>query len=220
VRSERQRETAAAAFVALVAFLPFARGVLTGASLYFRDLSLHFFPLRRFALEGLRAGELRFWNPYVHEGVPLTLPPLGYPLDLLALAWPHEPLLSLLLALHVPLGAFGFLLLARGLGLRPVGACAGALVYGLGGFLLSTVNLYVYVQAAAWAPFVVLGSFASWTAAARERSRGRRSPSLCRSRPPGSRSSPRRSSPASGWGSPHGRAGARRCVASGRWRSA
>jgi hypothetical protein len=30
-------------------------------------------------------------------------------------------------------------------------------VYGLGGFLLSTVNLYVYVQAAAWAPFVVLG---------------------------------------------------------------
>ena len=108
MRSERQRETAAAAFVALVAFLPFARGVLSGASLYFRDLSLHFFPLRRFALEGLRAGELRFWNPYVHEGVPLTLPPLGYPLDLLALAWPHEPLLSLLLALHVPLGAFGF----------------------------------------------------------------------------------------------------------------
>jgi hypothetical protein len=158
VRSgRRQRETAAAAFVALVAFLPFARGVFSGASLYFRDLSLHFFPLRRFALEGLRAGELRFWNPYVHEGVPLTLPSLGYPLDLLALAWPHEPLLSLLLALHVPLGAFGFLLLARGLGLRPVGACAGALVYALGGFLLSTVNLYVYAQAAAWAPFVVLG---------------------------------------------------------------
>ena len=157
MRSERQREAAAAAFVALVAFLPFARGVLSGASLYFRDLSLHFFPLRRFALEGLRAGELRFWNPYVHEGVPLTLPPLGYPLDLLALAWPHEPLLTLLLALHVPLGAFGFLLLARGLGLRPVGACGGALVYALGGFLLSTVNLYVYVQAAAWAPFVVLG---------------------------------------------------------------
>ena len=157
MRSERQREWAAAALVALVAFLPFARGVLSGASLYFRDLSLHFFPLRRFALEGLRRGELRFWNPYVHEGVPLSLPPLGYPLDLVALVWPHEPLLSLLLALHVPLAAVGFLLLARGLGLRPVGACGGALVYALGGFMLSTLNLYVYVQAAAWAPFVVLG---------------------------------------------------------------
>jgi len=86
VRSERQREWAAAALVALVAFLPFARGVLSGASLYFRDLSLHFFPLRRFALEGLRRGELRFWNPYVHEGVPLSLPPLGYPLDLASIA--------------------------------------------------------------------------------------------------------------------------------------
>jgi hypothetical protein len=157
VLPERRRGFVAAALVALVAFLPFARGVLSGASLYFRDLSLHFFPLRRFALDGLRTGELRFWNPYVHEGVPLTLPPLGYPLDLLALAWPHEPLLSLLLALHVPFAALGCLLLARALGFQPVGACGAALVYALGGFLLSTVNLYVYVQAAAWAPFVVLG---------------------------------------------------------------
>ena len=155
--NERRRAAATAAAVALVSFLPFARGALAGASLYFRDLSLYFFPLRRYALEGLRRGELRFWNPYVHEGVPLTLPPLGYPLDLLAVAWPHEPLLSLLLALHVPLGALFFLLLARELGLRLEAACGGALVYALGGFYLSTLNLYVYVQAAAWAPLVVLG---------------------------------------------------------------
>ena len=155
--SERRRDWAAAAAVALVAFLPFARGALAGASFYFRDLTLYFFPLRRFALEGLRRGELRFWNPYVHEGVPLTLPPVGYPLDLVALVWPHEPLLSLLLALHVPLGALFLLLLARGLGLRLEAACGGALVYALGGFYLSTLNLYVYVQAAAWAPLVVLG---------------------------------------------------------------
>ncbi len=155
--SARRREWAAAAAVAVVAFLPFLRGALAGASLYFRDLSLHFFPLRRFALEGLRAGELRFWNPFVHEGVPLTLPPIAYPLDLVAVAWPHEPLLSLLLALHVPLGAVCFFRLARGLGLRLEAACGGALVYALGGFYLSTVNLYVYVQAAAWAPLVVLG---------------------------------------------------------------
>jgi len=51
-------EQAAAAIVAAVAFLPFARGLLAGQAFFFRDLSLHFFPLRRFALEGLRAGEL------------------------------------------------------------------------------------------------------------------------------------------------------------------
>ena len=154
---ERSRSAAVASLVALVAFLPFLRGALSGASLYFRDLSVHFFPLRRMALEALRHGELVLWNPYVHEGVPLPLPALGYPLDLLAILAPNEAFLSLLLALHVPLGALFFVLLARGLGLRLEAACGGALVYALGGFYLSTVNLFVYVEAAAWAPLVVLG---------------------------------------------------------------
>ena len=118
--------------------------------------SLHFFPLRGFALERLREGEVAFWNPYVHEGAPLSLPALGYPLDLVGVAWPDEAFLSLLLALHVPMGAFFFWVLARGLGLRTQAASGGALVYALGGFFLSTINLYVYVQAAAWAPLVVL----------------------------------------------------------------
>jgi len=154
--SERREAALTAALVALVAFLPFLRGALAGACLYFRDLSLHFFPLRRFALEGLRHGELRLWNPLVHEGVPLPLPALGYPLDALGVIAPGEWLISLLLALHVPLGAVCFLRLARGLGLGREAAAGGALVYALGGFYLSTVNLYVYVQAAAWAPLVVL----------------------------------------------------------------
>jgi hypothetical protein len=155
--SERSRQAWVAALVSLVAFLPFLRGALAGASLYFRDLSLHFFPLRRLALEGLRRGELVLWNPYVHEGVPLPLPALGYPLDALGVLAPREAFLSLLLALHVPLGALlMFLLARRGLDLGPAASAGGALVYALGGFFLSTVNLYVYVQAAAWAPLVVL----------------------------------------------------------------
>jgi hypothetical protein len=154
--SERGRNAAIASLTALVAFLPFLRGVLGSASLYFRDLALHFFPLRGFALGRLRQGEIAFWNPYVHEGVPLSLPALGYPVDLLGIVRPDEAFLSLLLALHVPMGALSCWLLARGLGLRPEARSGGALVYALGGFFLSTVNLYVYVQAAAWAPLVVL----------------------------------------------------------------
>jgi hypothetical protein len=144
------------ALVALAACLPFARSFLAGGSLYFRDLSLQFFPLRRFALDGLRAGELRYWNPYVHEGVPLSLPPVSYPLDLLQLLMPDERGLSLTLALHVPLAALGMMALARDLALSRTGAAAAGLVYALGGFCLSTLNLYVYVQAVAWAPFVIL----------------------------------------------------------------
>ena len=145
-----------AAVVGGVSFLPFVQGVLSGRTFYFRDLSLHFFPLRRYAVEGLRGLEVRFWNPYVHEGVPLTVPTLSYPLDLLQALLPDERGFSLLLALHVPLAALAFLALARGLGLSRPAAGGASIVYALGGFSLSTVNLYAYLLAVAWAPLVIL----------------------------------------------------------------
>ena len=154
---ERPRPAVAASLVAVLAFLPFLRGALSGSSFYFRDLSLHFFPLRRFALEGIARGELRLWNPLVHEGIPLALPAVGYPVDLVQLLAPHEAFLSLVLALHVPLGAAALFALARGLGLRTPAAAGSALAYALGGFVLSSLNLYIHLQAAAWAPLVVLG---------------------------------------------------------------
>lgn len=157
MRPRARHEALGAALVATLAFLPFLRGAWSGASLYFRDLARYFFPLRRYALDGLARGELRLWNPLVHEGVPLSLPALGYPLDALQLLRPGEAGLSLVLALHVPLAAVTFRWLCRRLGLESSATAAGALVYALGGFLLSSVNLYVYVQAAAWAPLVVLG---------------------------------------------------------------
>ena len=156
---DRPRAFAAvAAIVAAVAFLPFARGLLSGHAFFFRDLSLHFFPLRRFALDGLRAAELRYWNPFLHEGIPSPFPPISYPIELLQLLRPDEWGLSLVLALHVPLAALAFLALARHLGLEPVAAAAGGFVYALGGFCLSTLNLYVYAEAMAWAPLVILGA--------------------------------------------------------------
>src|SRR5262245_7476216 len=146
----------AGALVGAVSLLPFARGLLSGSSFYFRDLALFFLPQRHFALDGLRGFELRFWNPFTHEGTPAFPPPLAYPVDLLQLLRPDEAGISLVLALHVPLAAITFLLLARELGLPLRAAVGGSLVYALGGFLLSSLNLYVFLQAAAWAPAVVL----------------------------------------------------------------
>ena len=111
---------------------------------------------------------MRYWNPLTHEGEPLALPPVGYPLDLLQVLWPSEAWLSLLLALHVPLAALGAFVLARQLGLRASGAAGAAVVYSLGGFALSSVNLYVYVQALAWAPFVVRGLVRAGPGSARD----------------------------------------------------
>jgi hypothetical protein len=142
--------------VTVVASLPFLRGAAAGHAFFFRDLSRQFFPMRRFALEGILQGELRFWNPLLHEGEPVSLPPVAYLPDLLQLLRPDETGMSLLLACHVPFAALAFMALARSLGTPLLAAAGGGLVYALGGFLLSTLNLYVYVQAAAWAPLLVL----------------------------------------------------------------
>src|SRR5438874_8607749 len=154
----RRSSWAAALAVAMAAAaLPFLRGVAAGHVLYFRDLAVFVYPFRLYAVEGLRAGALRYWDPYVHEGVPLAHPPAGYPPDLLQVLWPDLRWISFLLALHVPLAAAAMVLLARRFGLSPVAATGAAAVYALGGFTLSTINLQVYVEAAAWAPLVVLG---------------------------------------------------------------
>jgi hypothetical protein len=149
-------DLATAGLVALVAFLPFARGALTGQAFYFRDFSTSYLPLRLFALTGLREGEFRYWNPYAHEGVPMPYPPVSYPLELFGLLAPGERGFSLLLALHVPLAGIAFLVLARGFGLSRLASAAGAIVYALGGFCLSSLNLYFYLEAMAWAPLVLL----------------------------------------------------------------
>ncbi|HET9317183.1 MAG TPA: hypothetical protein VFQ51_16440 [Vicinamibacteria bacterium] len=156
-RNETRAWAIAAAVAAFVSFLPFLRGLLAGRTFYFRDLSRQFWPSRLYVLQGLLHGELRFWNPYNHEGIPLPFSPVGYPLELLQVLWPTGAGLSLLLALHVPLAALAFLLLARELRLSPLAAAGGGLVYALGGFTLSTLNFYVYLHAMAWAPVVLWG---------------------------------------------------------------
>jgi hypothetical protein len=143
--------------LALVAALPFVRPALGGESLFFRDLARHFLPLRLFALEGVRRGELRYWNPLVHEGIPAPFPPLSGPLELLQVLWPSEAGVSFFLFLHVPLAALAFAWLWRSTGGGRTGAFTGGLAYALGGFSLSMINLYVYVQAVAWAPLLIGG---------------------------------------------------------------
>ncbi len=117
--------TLARVLVPLACLVPFAAGLARGSVFYFRDLSSYFLPIRRFVVEGLRHGEIRHWNPYVNEGAPVVLPPVGYPIDLLQVLLPGDAGISLLLALHVPLAGLTFLALARRLGLRRRGRGAG-----------------------------------------------------------------------------------------------
>jgi hypothetical protein len=129
-------------------------GLVTGRVLYFRDLSTHYAPDFAVAAAALRAGFWPAWNPAANAGEPFIL---AYPVDaaLLLIGGPRAPL-GVGAALHLALALLGALLLARRLGLGPWGALVTSASYGLGGFVLSTVNLVQLFEAAAWAPLVVL----------------------------------------------------------------
>ncbi|HSC94024.1 MAG TPA: hypothetical protein VLC73_03580 [Burkholderiales bacterium] len=138
----------------VAALLPVLGAALPQWTYYFRDISLSFLPLRQYQAAELAAGRLPFWNPYVHEGEFML--PSFYPPDLLHVLDSSPEFVSWLLTLHVPLAALAAYALGRVRGMSQPGAFACGTVYAVGGFALSTLNLYTFLQALALAPFVVL----------------------------------------------------------------
>jgi hypothetical protein len=136
-----------------VALLPDLGAALPRLSYFFRDFTVTFLPLRLFAARELGEGRLATWNPFVFEGS-FQLPAL-YPPELLHALWPSPVFVSWLLTLHLPLAALAAYWLARELGASRPGAFVSGVVYSLAGFALSCLNLYVFLQALALAPFVV-----------------------------------------------------------------
>jgi hypothetical protein len=139
---------------AVVSLLPDPAAAIPGRSYFFRDFSVTFYPLRLFFARELRQGRIPFWNPYIFEGAFFL--PTFYPLDLLHVLDSGPSAVSWLLTLHLPLAAVGAYLLARDLGADPWGAFVSGSVFALGGLSLSSLNLYVFLQALALAPFLVL----------------------------------------------------------------
>jgi hypothetical protein len=134
------------------ALLPDLAAALPLRTYFFRDFTATFLPLRLFAAREMREGRIALWNPLVFEGT-FQLPAL-YPPDLLHALWPSPVFVSWLLTLHLPLAALAAYWLARELGASRPGAFLSGAVYSLGGFALSCLNLYVFLQALALAPLV------------------------------------------------------------------
>jgi hypothetical protein len=134
------------------ALLPDLAAALPLRTYFFRDFTVGFLPLRLFAARELREGRIALWNPLLFEGT-FQLPAL-YPPDLLHALWPSPAFVSWLLTMHLPLAALAAYWLARELGASRTGAFQSGAAYALGGFALSCLNLYVFLQALAVAPFV------------------------------------------------------------------
>jgi 2-polyprenyl-3-methyl-5-hydroxy-6-metoxy-1,4-benzoquinol methylase len=122
---------------------------------FFRDLSVAFYPVRCFAAEELRHGRWPVWNPYLFEGT-FALP-YFHLLDLLQALDPGPVAFSYLLTLQFPLAGLAAFALLRDLGSGRGGAFAAGALFSLGGLARSSANLYVFLQALAAAPLVLLG---------------------------------------------------------------
>jgi hypothetical protein len=134
------------------ALLPDLSAALPLRTYFFRDFTVTFLPLRLFAAREMREGRIAQWNPLVFEGS-FQLPSV-YPPDLLHALWPNPVFVSWLLTLHLPLAALAAYWLARELGASRPGAFQCGASYALGGLALSCLNLFVFLQALALAPFV------------------------------------------------------------------
>jgi hypothetical protein len=142
---------AALTWLAAVAWV-FAGPLLAGRVLYYRDVSVTYFPNYVFVASALREGLWPLWHPAVDGGAPFLM---AYPVDLLLLlVVGPKATLALSPALHVLLAMVGMGALARRLGIGPAGTVLSGAVFGLSGFMLGSV-LYPTFLAAAWAPLAL-----------------------------------------------------------------
>ena len=142
------------ALLGAVSLLADPQALVPRLTYFFRDFTVTFYPLRLFAARELEAGRWPGWNPFVFEGS-FALP-YFHVLDLLHLFRSDPAAVSFLLTLQFPIAAACAFALARDLDLGRGGAFAAGAVFALGGLAQSSLNLYVFLQALAVAPLIVL----------------------------------------------------------------
>ena len=116
--------------------------LLPGVQLGDRDTARLYYPVKQFIAEGLRHGELRFWDPWAEGGISLlgqVTPGLLHPFTLLYFL-PFELAFSLNHLLALLLGGLGVFWLSRQLRCSGWAALAGALAFGGCGALVSAAS--------------------------------------------------------------------------------
>ena len=143
--------------LALVALALFARPLVRGEVLVFRDHSDYFQPMHWFTTSELRHFRLPLWNPYNASGEPWLANPqtaVFYPPAWIFLVLPFATAYILYLWMHVVLlGCGAFLFLSRMV--SPRAAFLGALVLILCGPTLSLIDVSNNLTAFAWIPLVL-----------------------------------------------------------------
>lgn len=145
--------------ILILLFIIYFPTFFSGKSLFYRDLSIHDYPLSLFISKIIKNGEIPLWNPDLLSGFPQlgsTQPPIFYPNIILFLLLPFNIALSLSLIIHYFLAGLGVYMLARFWQIDKTAALAGGVVFSLNGYLFESSNLQYTVYPVAWIPFIFL----------------------------------------------------------------
>lgn len=130
----------------------FAGPLFAARVLYYRDVSVFYYPDFVFVARSLEGGVWPLWHHQADAGAPYVM---AYPVHLLLLlAAGARATLAISPPLHILLAMGGAAALARRLGASPLGAAVSGGVFGLSGYMLGAV-LFPVFHGAAWAPLVV-----------------------------------------------------------------
>jgi hypothetical protein len=161
------QDAALGALFFLLALLLYRAPLFDGRQFYFRDFQIFYTPMKHFLAEAIRHGEWAFWNPHVMMGSPFFADPQSgmlYPPSLLLLLAQTPKALAISLVFHLLLAQIGLYRLARHYQLGRLAAATGAVIYGLGGWMISAGNMMTEVHSAAWVPWTLLGCERLWAA--------------------------------------------------------
>ena len=134
----------APSLLVVIGILFFSDVLFSSKNFYFRDILNFHYPLRKVLIETYARGEFPLWNPFVHLGQPMLANPnymAFYPTNLLHLFLPFDYAFKLHFIIHPILGGLGLYFLQRRLGIGPLAAFGGSLVYQFSGPVLSFLNL-------------------------------------------------------------------------------
>ena len=126
---------------------------------FFRDLGPYFYPMRFSLAESFKAGELPLWDRHVAMGFPLLADfqsAAFYPPHLLYLILPFFDATRALFLFHYLVAATGSYMLCRQWSYPRYLAVIGAVLFTLGGTIVSLSNLLNHFQTAVWLPWVIL----------------------------------------------------------------
>ncbi len=136
---------------------------------FYRDLGPYFYPMRFVLAQSFKAGELPLWDRHMGMGFPLLADfqsGVFYPPHFFYLILPFFTAVRVIFLFHYFVAATGSYMLCRHWNYPPYLAIIGAILFTLGGTIVSLSNLLNHFQTAVWLPSVIF----FWERALRSRS--------------------------------------------------